>query len=361
MKTPSTIAVLANKRIFQTVQRAFENFQVDILVNYDDAISYLKDTVPEVLIVEEQDGIELFFQDICKELPYPKHPLLCCYVNGSYENVTVADLCVTDDTMKLLIPPMLQSRRRAVALHCEYEQLQDQLKSAPSRDEVALLKSTIVRNVSHELRTPVLQVKAAVALILEDIQDEKLNEYATGAVARLEDIVNNITMLSGSQDHAPSALLVQDTYVYARRNLLRVWKHRGQGDRIVEHIDPKLPPVNADKKGLSAIFHLLLDNALKFSDDDVHVYITLAESKDHINISIEDRGIGIDPIYLDSIFDSFYQIDGSNTRRFSGIGVGLAIVKYILDNHETTIEVDSELGKGSKFSFSLPVMDLKNS
>lgn len=355
------IAVLANNHIFQQIKNSFELFKVDILANYDDAINYLRHNTPEAVIVEKQDNLALFFENVCQEIQYPKRPILCCYTNGHKPDISYADISVTDETLSILLPPMIRSRQQALELQCEYDKLQMQLKEAPTKDEVALLKNTIVRNVSHELRTPLLQVKSAVALIAEDIKDEKLNEYATGAVARLENVVKNITMLSESLKFYPSPIFMHEAYIHGRRNLLRVWNHSGEGDRIIDHIAPKLPPVYADKQGLSTVFQLLLDNALKFSEDAVHVSIKLTESGNEIRVSVEDTGIGIEQANLDSIFDSFYQIDGSNTRRFSGTGVGLAIVKHILDNHGTSIHVESELNQGSKFSFTLPVLKLDNS
>ena len=222
--------------------------------------------------------------------------------------------------------------------------------------EIEILKNAIVRNVSHELRTPLLHVKSAVALIAEDVDNEELVNYAKGATGRLEILVKNITLLGSSLDVSPGPVIVRESVAYAKRNLGRIWEHRYQVDRIKINLNPNLSPVLVDKQGLSTILQLLMDNALKFSKDIVEV--TAQRDADKVRISIIDRGIGIAADHLESIFDIFYQIDPSSTRKYGGTGVGLAIVRLILERHNTWIEVDSELGEGSTFSFLLPAIKI---
>jgi signal transduction histidine kinase len=114
--------------------------------------------------------------------------------------------------------------------------------------------------------------------------------------------------------------------------------------------------VQADKQGLAIVLQLLLDNALKFSQPavEVHAY----QKQKRVFITIKDQGIGIAADQLEKIFETFYQIDNSTTRRYSGMGIGLAIVRFILERHQTKITVESEQGKGSVFTFSLPVAEL---
>ena len=222
--------------------------------------------------------------------------------------------------------------------------------------EIEILKNAIVRNVSHELRTPLLHVKSAVALIAEDVDNQELVNYAKGATGRLEILVKNITLLGSSLDVNPGPVIVRESVAYAKRNLGRIWEHRNDVERIKIDLDSDLPPVLVDKQGLSTILQLLLDNALKFSTDPIEV--TAQRNDDQVRISVIDRGIGIAADHLEAIFDIFYQIDPSSTRKYGGTGVGLAIVRLILDRHNTWIEVDSELGKGSTFSFVLPVIKI---
>jgi signal transduction histidine kinase len=103
---------------------------------------------------------------------------------------------------------------------------------------------------------------------------------------------------------------------------------------------------------------LLIDNALKFGDDKPIKVIGQKRNDGTVYIAVQDEGIGIAKDKLKNVFDSFYQIDSSSTRRYGGAGVGLALVKLILDHHQTDIQVDSQEGKGSTFWFTLPIVEM---
>jgi signal transduction histidine kinase len=229
--------------------------------------------------------------------------------------------------------------------------------------EVELLKNAIIHNVSHELRTPLLHVKSAVAMIsdtLKDLpQERKVFEYAEEATARLELLVKNITMLGSSLEYNPSPIIMRDVIESARRTLGRVWQRKGDIERLTTQLEQGLPPVNADKQGLATVLQLLIDNALKFSEQSQReVIVSAKRDGQHVIISVQDFGIGIAPEQLENIFKSFYQVDSSSTRKYGGAGVGLAIVKIILEHHSANITVVSTLGAGTTFSFNLPIVDL---
>lgn len=247
--------------------------------------------------------------------------------------------------------------KKNATIQSEVDQLKAEItRQKEANDAVELLKNAIVRNVSHELKTPLLQVKSAVSLMAEDVNNTELIDYATLAMARLEILVKNITMLGSNLAYNPGPVIVRDAVEYARRNMNRIWKQKNATERIQLNIEADLPPVHADKQGLSTVIQLLLDNALKFSDADVH--LIAKPQKDKVYIAVKDQGIGIAPSERKKIFDTFYQTDSSSTRRYGGTGVGLAIVRLILDNHQTHINVDSEVGKGSTFWFLLPAVEI---
>lgn len=224
--------------------------------------------------------------------------------------------------------------------------------------DMELLKNAIVRNVSHELRTPLLQVKSAVAMMAEDNAESTLYSFATNAVARLEGVVRNITMLGSTLDIKPGAQILRDAIEHSRHNLARTWQHKVNIDRVDIVIEPNLPPIKADKQGLSTVLQQLIENALKFSDSDDKVEVSGRRHEDYVRVSVRDLGIGIAEEERQTIFESFYQVDSSSTRPYGGTGVGLALVKLILDLHDITIHVESKLGEGSTFWFDLPIVNL---
>jgi signal transduction histidine kinase len=112
--------------------------------------------------------------------------------------------------------------------------------------------------------------------------------------------------------------------------------------------------VTADKGRVNQILDNLIGNAMKFSPDGGKINISLQEWENEVCVVVSDQGIGLEEAQKEKVFERFYQVDGSAIRRFGGTGLGLAIVKRIVDAHQGRIWVESELGKGSAFYFTLP-------
>jgi signal transduction histidine kinase len=123
-------------------------------------------------------------------------------------------------------------------------------------------------------------------------------------------------------------------------------------------VESGLPPVKADAEKISWAMLQLLDNAIKFTPAGGQVTLSAClEAATLVMVSVTDTGIGIPPERLKEIFEPFHQLDGSSTRRFGGTGMGLALVRDILEAHGSVIEVESEDGKGSTFRFPLLVAE----
>lgn len=240
-------------------------------------------------------------------------------------------------------------------------------KLAAASQEIEDLKTNIITNVSHELRTPLVQVKAAVSLLVEDVmaqndsrEQPSVAEMALQAVARLESAIENIRQLAQIQQIRLSPVTVTDAVNLAVRNLKRSWESRGAEHRIELHIEDDLPPVLGDKRAIGHLLQLLLDNALKFSPDNSTVKILgHRESGNKILVGVQDFGIGIPKAEHDRIFEPFYQIDGSPTRRYGGTGTGLALATLLAKGMNTHIQLKSRPNQGSTFWVLLPIADLK--
>lgn len=124
---------------------------------------------------------------------------------------------------------------------------------------------------------------------------------------------------------------------------------------VVEYPDEPLM-VHIDREKVDWVLDQLMDNALKFTPEGGSIWVAAQMSDGVMNVSIVDTGIGIPQERLEEIFQLFHQLDGSNTRRYQGTGLGLAFVHRILDAHGSQIQVDSNVGRGTRFEFALPVL-----
>jgi signal transduction histidine kinase len=341
------------------------------------ALGLLETAPPDAVIATSTVQTRQLFIKIQSEKPYPARPLLVMVrdeadVDDEADDADEpADAVLSESYLEAQLATLLKLHTQTRTLHqqqqrqdARIEELEQQLRSERRvKDELEVLKNAIVRNVSHELKTPLLQVKSAVALLEKPASEEehtKLIELATTATARLELVVRNITMLGGSLESHPGPMILFDAVEAAIRQLRRLWEHRDQTSRIKVEVPQTLPPVLADKQGINIVFQLLLDNALKFSKESgkADICVNAAIGDGIVTVSVKDRGIGIAPDKLESVFDMFYQVDNSSTRRHGGAGVGLTIVRMILENHNSQIRVSSDVGAGSTFSFDLPIAKL---
>jgi len=318
--------------------------------------------MPAALILTVHNDEHLDYLQTLHEKHHNRPAIILCV-----ENELDAHL---DDLVDLVIPAMshpllsrqiqqaIKKNKQRIKREAEIASLkQFQANHRQAMTDIELLKMAVVRNVSHELNTPLLQVKSAVALIAEDMENTTLVDYALRSTARLEAAVRNITQLAASlNDMQMSPLIIGDIIDSAMRDLRRTWEHKEHLARIHVTLDEKLPPALGNRQGISIVIQQLIDNALKFSNDRVEV--DARYRSEHIQITVRDHGIGIPRDEISKIFDSFYQVDPKSTRQFNGTGVGLANVRLILDRHGVEIHVNSVKGKGSTFSFELPVARL---
>lgn len=243
--------------------------------------------------------------------------------------------------------------KRAAELAVAYEELKESDR----------LKDELVQNVSHELRTPLTFVKGYVDLLMDGdrgLLTAEQQEYLqivsdkTDEITRIiEDIITLQRIDSGNLqlEVLPMADVLKTAVV----------NHRLVADKKGLSIVCTIPPeqkgwVRIDKGRMNQVLDNLIGNAFKFSPDGGIIRLSLAENEHEVLVSVIDEGIGMPIEKHQRIFERFYQIDGSSRRRFGGTGIGLAIVKRIIDAHEGKIWVESELNKGSAFFFTLPIV-----
>ena len=236
-------------------------------------------------------------------------------------------------------------------------------RSRAKRREYDRLKTEFFSNISHELRTPLTMILTPVERIL----DRQRGSLPAGAATMLEmvrvnagrllELINKLLDFSkleaGRMELKPAALdinaLVQDLGAAARPLA------ESRGIELAVTTDSDLPVFAADKDKIDIVVSNLLSNAVKFTPSGGRVTLETLRTDDRAWISVSDTGIGINESDYERIFDRFVQVDGSSSREFSGTGLGLSLAKELIDLHGGRIYVKSEMGKGTRFWFDLPL------
>jgi len=228
--------------------------------------------------------------------------------------------------------------------------------------ELDHLKGNFIANVSHELRTPLTKIKGFNALLasgdlgrLTEEQRQAVEVMGRG-VSELERLVGDlIQFATGARGQMALRLAVMPVAETLERAVAAL------GDRAAAlglslRCHPPAPGVcvEADPEKLRWVLDQLLDNALKFTPAGGRIDAGAERSGDRVCIWVADTGPGIAEARLPELFEPFHQLDGSSTRRRGGTGLGLALVKMIVAAHRSTVAVDTEPGRGSRFSFGLP-------
>ncbi len=229
------------------------------------------------------------------------------------------------------------------------------------QQELDRLKNEFIQNVSHELRAP-LAITRGYADLLESGQLGELQPDQQKPVAI---VARRVRMLAKLVDDLTASLETE------RKKLKREWVNlaslvreqladfqvaAGQAElSLTAQITPDLPPVFGDPMHLRRVLDNLVGNALKFTPAGGHIVVRLLQDDQNLVLEVADSGIGIPADQMGRIFERFYQVDGSVSRRYSGAGLGLALVKEIIEAHGGTVGVQSEVGVGSTFTVTLPV------
>lgn len=314
---------------------------------------FSKHDVPDAVIGSASPMTLRHFERIVSHYHVPLRPVLVVVSDTpTTAFVEFADLCVPAQPQWVTVSLSAALTRRAeqIALHEAWKEEKNNQRRAAH--ELELTKETIVRNVSHELRTPLLIIKGAIEKLDRTAENENPLNAAAQATARLEGLISNLTQFARGLHIQLDPMYPHESVQRALMNLRNRWDYQQHLPRIDVHVEEGLPLVLGDSAGISNALQLLVENALKFSDDRVEVR---AERTDEgVRFSVRDSGIGIPRNQRTQIFEPFYQVDSSLTRPYEGLGIGLSIVRFILDGHRVPCKVTSRKGKGSEFSFVLP-------
>lgn len=305
--------------------------------------------------------------DLQKALAYQQEKLV---ENQSYLlGQALLDLELTDrDTLDQAVTEQIIQLRSALQaanrnLERRVQERTAELRKALERlSELSQAKANFVANVSHELRTPLTHIKGYLELMvtgsLGDITEEQHHalEVSQRSAARLEEMIGDLIMFSLS---SRGELTIKQEAVDIRRlaNLaVKSAVEKGESREVTVHavVDGDVPFVQADSQKIGWVLSQLLDNGIKFTPAGGRVVLSIKREAGNLAlISVTDNGIGISPGQVKEIFEPFHQLDASSTRRYGGAGLGLSLVRQIVEAHGSMIDVQSTEGRGTTFKFPL--------
>jgi signal transduction histidine kinase len=228
--------------------------------------------------------------------------------------------------------------------------------------ELSQMKANFVANISHELRTPLTHVKGYLELLstgtLGPLSDDQSNalQVSQKAAGRLESLIDNLILFSLAARGEMTLRLTPVNLDKVAQEIINYSLPKAQDRKVSLVYENKsdIPLVQADEEKISWAILQLIDNAIKFTPSGGKVSLSLEKESDKlVAVIVADTGIGIPADRLLEVFEPFHQLDASSTRRYGGTGLGLALVKEIVSAHGSMVEVKSEEGKGSAFSFPL--------
>lgn len=228
--------------------------------------------------------------------------------------------------------------------------------------ELSQMKANFVSNISHELRTPLTHIKGYIELLVSEslggITEEQRHALSVSqrATTRLEGMIDDLIMFSlasrGEMSMKQEKTDIRRIVSLAVKSAMAKADERGV--KIQTSIPDALPAAQADSEKIGWAINQLLDNAVKFTPSGGTVTVTLKkEGVNLIQVTVADTGIGIPQDRMKEIFEPFHQLDGSSTRRYGGTGLGLSLVRQIVEAHGSLLDVKSVEGKGSTFKFPL--------
>ena len=234
-----------------------------------------------------------------------------------------------------------------------------QMTAIRYKEDLLRNREVSLHGTVHDLKAPLASILLKLGFIKDCIKDADLQEMITSSERQIKNLANTIKTILITSKASESKLVINKEQVdiieltqQAQEQIDTNYASKPHAIGIHDHREENAL-VYADKYLIENVMHNLMENAVKYSDKEANVEVNIKQDEHFTIISVSDHGVGIDKKYQKKIFEQFYRIPATHHK--SGYGIGLAMVKYAVKAHGGTIKVVSELGKGSTFTFTLPL------
>jgi PAS domain S-box-containing protein len=275
-----------------------------------------------------------------------------------FVDISANMITIKDETfIQVVMHDVSQRKMLEQQIIMQNKNLQDANKSLREVDQ---MKMEFLDNISHELRTPLSIIIAYSEALREDhIGQEDRAKFLDVIAENGQDLLQLIDDLLDLSHLEMSGAMVNTSLSHVHDVVRSVWRRveRLAADkRIRIEFEPgkDVPVIYIDNRRITQVLMCLLHNAIKFTGEMGSITVRTKLGEDGVLVEVEDTGTGIAPDQLPKIFDAFKQLDGSSTRKWGGLGIGLAMAKHIVELHGGRIWVESDEGRGSVFTFVLP-------
>lgn len=234
-----------------------------------------------------------------------------------------------------------------------------QMTAIRYKEDLLRNREVSLHGTVHDLKAPLASILLKLGFIKDSIKDADLQEMIDSSERQIKNLANTIKTILITSKASESKLVINKEQIdiieltkQAQEQIDINYASKPHAIGIHDHREEKAL-VYADKYLIENVMHNLMENAVKYSDREANVDVNIKQDEHFTIISVSDHGVGIDKKYQKKIFEQFYRIPATHHK--SGYGIGLAMVKYAVKAHGGTIKVVSELGKGSTFTFTLPL------
>ena len=234
-----------------------------------------------------------------------------------------------------------------------------QMTAIRNKEDLLRNREVSLHGTVHDLKAPLASILLKLGFIKDCIKDADLQEMITSSERQIKNLANTIKTILITSKASESKLVINKEQVdiieltqQAQEQIDINYASKPHAIGIHDHREENAL-VYADKYLIENVMHNLMENAVKYSDKEANVEVNIKQDEHFTIISVSDHGVGIDKKYQKKIFEQFYRIPATHHK--SGYGIGLAMVKYAVKAHGGTIKVVSEPGKGSTFTFTLPL------